>query len=77
MEYKNTLITGITNFLICITILKIKDDCYAYEISKYITSESNSLTKRSCQSDTDRTRHSDLPSYKRWMQQIRLPSAPA
>lgn len=76
MEYKNTLITGITNFLV-LTILKIKDDCYAYEISKYITSESNSLTKHSCQSDTDRTRHSDLPSYKRWIQPIRLPSAPA
>ena len=39
MAYKNTLITGITDFLV-LAILKSKGDCYAYEISKYITSES-------------------------------------
>lgn len=76
MEYKNTLITGITNFLV-LTILKIKDDCYAYEISKYITSESNSLTKRSCLTGMDKDRHSDLLSDRLWIQPIRLPSAPA
>ena len=42
MAYKNTLITGITDFLV-LAILKSKGDCYAYEISKYITSESNEL----------------------------------
>lgn len=42
MAYKNTLLTGITDFLV-LSILKIKGDCYAYEISKYITSESNKL----------------------------------
>lgn len=42
MAYKNTLITGITDFLV-LAILKNKGDCYAYEISKYITSESNEL----------------------------------
>ena len=33
MAYKNTLITGITDFLV-LAILKSKGDCYAYEISK-------------------------------------------
>ena len=42
MAYKNTLITGITDLLV-LTILKNKGDCYAYEISKYITNESNEL----------------------------------
>ena len=42
MAHKNTLLTGITDFLV-LSILKIKGDCYAYEISKYITSESNKL----------------------------------
>ena len=39
MAYKNTLITGITDFLV-LAILKSKGDCYAYEISKYIDNES-------------------------------------
>lgn len=39
MAYKNTLITGITDFLV-LAILKKRGDCYAYEISKYIDSES-------------------------------------
>ena len=30
MAYKNTLLTGITDFLV-LSILKIKGDCYAYE----------------------------------------------
>lgn len=42
MAYKNTLITGITDLLV-LTILKNKGDCYAYEISKYITNKSNEL----------------------------------
>ena len=30
MAYKNTLLTGITDFLV-LSILKIKGDCYAYD----------------------------------------------
>lgn len=39
MTYKNALITGITDLLV-LTLLKKRGDCYAYEISKYISQES-------------------------------------
>ena len=42
MAFKNPLIAGVTDLLV-LTILQEKGDSYAYEISKYITSESNNL----------------------------------